>query len=388
METESLLLFKNCSGFITYEQFAGVALARRITAAVCCAILFLILVVLVILAVVKKVQKKELEKLKLCGTVVKRLTTWLTAATVPYQLVLAIHSQPNSFPHDVCKTFGFLVQYFGSVQLLLTLGISMVLFFKVWDATPWKPECVDSCHKRTKECTFACCGCKINKLEVVFLVLVFGLPLLFDWIPFATNSYGAIGPWCWISSTSIEKNCTIHIAGLVEQIVLWDLPFGFVVLLTFVLFFTSLCLLGCTLKNSKAQNLIERVITDSVSSLFFLAVIFVFGVVEVITHAYLPVNKQNLGVWVVYAILTPLGGVFIPVALLTAIFLPLSLLTDKCTHGRRKKQGKVTLEKTTVQHNSDLYCQPSETVFEPSHEDLEDVPLVSDKQKQNYSSTA
>ena len=386
MEAESFS-FENCSGFITYEQFTHVALVRRITAAICGAILLVVLVVLLTLAVLKKVLcKKKLEKLKFCGTVVKRLTVWLTAATVPYQLVLAMHSQPDLFPHDVCKTFGFLIQYCGSVQLLFTLGISMVLFFKVWDATPWKPERVDSCHKRIN-CTFTCCGCKINKLEVVFLVLVFGLPLLFDWVPFATNSYGATGPWCWIGS--IQKNCTFHTAGLVEQIVLWDIPFGLVVFLTFVLFFTSLCLLGCTIKNySDSQNLMEKVITDSIFSLFFLAVIFVFGVVEVITHAYLPFNKQSFGVWVVYAVITPLGGVFIPVALLTAIFLPLSLVTDKCIHGRRKKQLQATLENTTVNHNSELYRQPSETFFEPSHEDSEDVPLVWDTHKQDYSSTA
>jgi len=66
----------------------------------------------------------------------------------------------------------------------------------------------------------------------------------------------------------------------------------------------------------------------------------VFGVVEVIIHAYLPVNKQNLGVWVVYAILTPLGGVFIPVALLTAIFLPLSLLTDNAHMAGERSRAK------------------------------------------------
>ena len=305
METESLS-FENCSGF-SYEQFTDVAQARRISAAVCCAVLLLVLAVLLTLAVLTKLT--IIVKPKLCETVAKRLTIWLTAATVPYQLVLAAASEPVSGPHDTesCKAYGFLIQYCGSVQLLFTLGISLVLFFKVWDATPWKPERVDSCHKRIKECTFACC--KINKLEVVFLVLVFGLPLLFDWIPFATNSYGATGPWCWIRS--IEKNCTIHTAGLVEQIVLWDVPFGLVVLVTLVLFITSLCLLGYVVKTSEAQNLIEKVITDSVFSLAFLTVMSVLCVLEVATRTY-SFAQQSLGVWVVYAISTPLGRAFIP----------------------------------------------------------------------------
>ena len=92
METESFL-FINCSGF-TDKQFTDVGQARHTTAAVCCAISFIVLLVLVILAIFRK--------LKLCETVAKRLTIWLTAATVPYQLVLA---QPNLLPLDMesCK---------------------------------------------------------------------------------------------------------------------------------------------------------------------------------------------------------------------------------------------------------------------------------------------
>ena len=192
--------FQNCSKF-TQKQLMVVALTRGITAAICCAVLLIVLVLLITVAV--------LVKRKVCGTVVKRLTIWLTAATVPYQAVLVLHLESHLLPRDEksCKAYGFLLQYFGSVQLLFTLGISMVLFFKVWDATPWKPERVDSCYKRIKECTFVCCSCKINKLEVVFLVLVFGLPLLFDWVPFTTNSYGATGLWCWIRSIEHHTHC-------------------------------------------------------------------------------------------------------------------------------------------------------------------------------------
>ena len=383
MDTESFS-FVNCSGF-TYEQFTDVGQARHTTAAVCCAISFIVFLVLVILAIFRK--------LKLCETVAKRLTIWLTAATVPYQLVLA---QPNSLPLDVesCKAYGFLVQYFGSIQFLLTLGISMVLFFKVWDAIPWKPERVDSCHKKAKE-TFGCCGCKINKLEVVYLVLVFGLPLLIDWIPFTTDSYGATGPWCWIRS--IEKNCTIHTAGLVEQIVLWDLPFGLVVLITLVLFTASLCLLGYAIKDSKAQNVIEKVITDSIFSLVFLTVMSVLCVLEVTTRTY-SFSNQRLDVWVVYAISTPLGHFFIPIALLMAIYLPLSSVIAKYTHRKqqsppREGYGLVTLENRTLHHSSDwsLINKPSHSTWEPLHssnEDSENVPLIHDKLKQDYKSTA
>ena len=363
--------FENCSEF-TQGQLTVVVLTRGITAAICCAALLIVLVVLGIAAVPAK--------RKICGTVAKRLTIWLTAATVPYQLVLVLHLESYILSRNVksCKAYGFLVQYFGSVQLLLTLGISMVLFFKVWDATPWKPERVEGCHKRTKECTFACCGCKINKLEVVFLVLVFGLPLLLDWIPFTTDSYGATGPWCWIRS--IEKNCTIHTAGLVEQIVLWNVPFAVVALLTLVLFITSSCLLGCAIKNSEAQHLLEKGITDSVFSLAFLAVMFALCVVEVTTRTY-SFDKPNFGVWVVYAISTPLGRAFIPIAVLMAIYFPLSFMISRVCHKSHKswrKRRSADGIHTTINNNSNwsVLNQPSHTTFDPPHSSVE----VSDQQ--------
>jgi len=115
--------FENCSEF-TQGQLTVVVLTRGITAAICCAALLIVLGVLGIVAIPAK--------RKICGTVAKRLTIWLTAATVPYQLVLVLHLESYILSRNIksCKAYGFLVQYFGSVQLLLTLGISASLVGK------------------------------------------------------------------------------------------------------------------------------------------------------------------------------------------------------------------------------------------------------------------
>ena len=80
METDS---FKNCSGF-TDEQIMAVALARGITAGFCGAILLLVLVVLVILAIWPRSRDR------MCKSVDKRLTIWLTAVTVLAELFLVL----------------------------------------------------------------------------------------------------------------------------------------------------------------------------------------------------------------------------------------------------------------------------------------------------------
>ena len=97
---------KNCLNF-TYEQLTTVALARGITAAVCCGILFVVLIALLILAVVNCQ--------RVCGTVVKRLAIGLTAFNVLYQLTLALHLQHYYNPgfENFCEADGFLTNTWG-----------------------------------------------------------------------------------------------------------------------------------------------------------------------------------------------------------------------------------------------------------------------------------
>ena len=52
---------------------------------------------------------------------------------------------------------------------------------------------------------------KISKPEVAIVASVIVLPLiLFDWIPFTTNTYGQHATWCWIRA--LEQNCTTNSA--------------------------------------------------------------------------------------------------------------------------------------------------------------------------------
>ena len=107
-----------------------------------------------------------------------------------------------------CEADGFLVQYCETIWLLFALSICVVLFFKVLEvATSW--NYVDNIAKKARQCTFTCCK-EINKLEVALVVLIFTVPLLYDWIPFITNSYGPIGLWCWIRT--LNNDCSTQIA--------------------------------------------------------------------------------------------------------------------------------------------------------------------------------
>ena len=215
MDSESAELmsipFQNCYN-LTDGEVTTIALAGGITAAVCGVASF---TALVILALVNCYHHR------VCETVVKRLVVGYLASNVPFQFVLALGLIHNFQPEqeNFYKADGFFYEYFAGVLLLFVLVINLVLFLTVCGATTsWK-------CRYDATFTMPCCSLKINKLETVLFISVFCFPLVIDWIPFTTDSYGPFGTWCWIRT--LENNCSIHDPGLIEMMVimgpLWDL---------------------------------------------------------------------------------------------------------------------------------------------------------------------
>ena len=183
-----------------YEQPITDALLG-ITAIICC---FICLLVLVALSVCAKCYSRS----TVCGTVLKRLAVGFTVLTMLFQLFVALHLVRYFNPEvkHLCELQGFLIQYASSINVLLVLGICLVLFFEALTVTTcWKFEC----YKKLKWSTFTYCDRKINKLEVIIYTLVLALPLLFDWIPLITNSYGPSQNFCWFRSIA-AKNSSEH----------------------------------------------------------------------------------------------------------------------------------------------------------------------------------
>ena len=182
----------NCSN-LTDEEIKEVALARGITAGICFGILLLVLVVLVILAIWPNSRDR------VCGSVKKRLTIWLTGVTILAEvfqsLILVYHFNtmdlpiPDSRHKAFCQADGLLTQYFGTVQLLFTLWVSLTFFFEVCEATQ-RPRCVNIDEDSR------CCSCKKKMvLEVGLCFVMFTIPLI-NAILFIPDSNGSIGPWC------------------------------------------------------------------------------------------------------------------------------------------------------------------------------------------------
>ena len=375
MEAE---IFKNCSGF-TDVEITEVANLRCGLASFSCIVLYEVFGLLVILAVPNK--SNTVERPKVCDKVEKRLLVGLIAVSALYELFLALgvvnYFNPGTTTAEVfCIVDGFLNQYLGSVQLLFTLGIIFIIFFKAICKSDNTQEEVQGCCEVLRKCCRrkcccggCCCGVKIG--EVVFVPVVF-IVCLINLIPFIKDYYGPAGPWCWIRS--IEEKCTENTAGLVEQTVLWTVPFGLVALVILALFIALcwLCYASCKLGISKGMDSLPS-LAISLIFLFFTVVMYTL---EVAMRSY-SFYHNDLVTWKAYAVSAPLGQLAIPLALLVAIYLPLSCEHSKCC--KRKSQSQIQEGEGEVTYPlSSFEYVPSETNWEPLHSNTasEATPLV------------
>ena len=158
---------------------------------------------------------------------------------------------------------------------------------------------------------------------------------------------------------------------MVERVVLWGLPFTLVTILSFTLLIVSLCLMVYT----KIKKQIKiKVRTVAIDSLLSQSLLFGFCTFQAAVYTS-ALGQDRFTFWLLYAALLPLGAVFIPLALLATVHLPLSS-TIACTrrmswrqHNGNDNQAEIDPEEerqVTVRRNS-APSQPSETTFEPKH---------------------
>ena len=351
------MLLKNSSGNSTGQLTNNAVLG--ITAATCCIICLLVLVALSVCA-------RCYNRSTVCGTTIKRLAVGLIVSTMLYQLVVALHLVRYFYPEikevkDLCEFEGFLVNYLVFVQLLLILDVCLILFLEVLKVTTsWKLEY----YEKVKRSTSTCCKRKINKLEIAIFASAFTFPLLFDWIPLTTNSYGPNSEdICWFR----DHNCSQHTsctATLWEEVCLFTVPVGFVGILIMLLFTVLLCLLIYNAKNARMDRraLIELAVTNCI---FFIAC-FIIGIIIVIIllppryHSLLMVAQFTL-------IFIPIAAMLVSLTLLVAIHLPFAaIIARMCLKRSQHSRMSEECDQTAV-HDSSNRQQPSHTTWTSPH---------------------
>ena len=83
------------------------------------------------------------------------------------------------------------------------------------------------------------CNKHTEKYEILYILFIFVLPLVFNWIPFINNIYGLAGPWCWIRNVDVNS-CERLVFGQALQLGLWYVPVYIILVLWILLYLAIL----------------------------------------------------------------------------------------------------------------------------------------------------
>ena len=142
---------------------------------------------------------------------------------------LAAKKQPSVL---LCDIVGFLLTIAVNSKFFVTFWLTFHLF------------------------AFAVFSKDLCRLEPLYILSSFGIPLLFSWIPFVNNLYGIAGAWCWIKNWKGDCAKEKILLGTIEQYLFLYAPgllslfldLLMVIITVSVLMYRSYC------RSSKAQE--------------------------------------------------------------------------------------------------------------------------------------
>ena len=349
-------LFSNCTN-ISSSDVHKLALVRGTVGMVCffLSLATFVFELLYICQLKRRIKKDESRRKSEDTTTLQRLFVYLTFSNILYTAALSLHIE-EYFSHKnnvvdcfVCKAVGFFDQYSGSVQLLLTIGISVKLFHKL---RSFKPQVIKTGILSRHH----------FKFEAFFVFLCFAVPLLVSLVPFTQHGaggYGLDGPWCWIQV--LQDDCTESRTGFLEQLFLWYIPFAIVSLLALFCIAAITVFLVFICVRHKTWRSIRSVILDMLLLLPFLVVFCCVCFIEITIVIFFKLKQSktlmhldSYAMWMFYAVITPVGGVVIPIAFSVYHLRKKNFISkSRKLHNISNAQGRTVPDSTRETINSD-----------------------------------
>ena len=240
----------------------------------------------------------------------------LSSTFVSFAVTFAVIQLDNTAPvvaiKITCEAGGFFLEYFVWVKLLLSLSLIFHLF------------CLTVFMKNFK------------RLEIVYFLFSFLLPLLISWIPFVKSLYGLTEAWCWIKERMDTGDCTIepYNQGIIEQYVLWYGPLsvgitvGFVaiviILITFVKRYRKL---SCPEKDPLLEGfmkgyMLQVYFRKLIPLLVYPVVFFILSVPSLVNQFYHLVSSKPLySLLIVQVVCFSMNGLFSSLVLISHVIL-------------------------------------------------------------------
>ena len=190
----------------------------------------------------------------------QRLILYLAISTFSFSFVAAINLSAkyacgNLFAQIYCIVMGFFFQLTMWWELMAITFIMVDVFIKV------------VFNKFTE------------RLEVVYFLTIFVLPLTFSWIPFIKLSYGPAGIFCWIRDRNLEDNTLFHF-GVYLRFLLYYIPFYLLMPILIILTIISFCCVRrkrkrWTGKYSHEAKVISKMMESEIRPLIYYPFIFI-----------------------------------------------------------------------------------------------------------------
>ena len=153
-----------------------------------------------------------------------------------------------------------------------------------------------------------------ERLELLYFLTIFVLPLTFSWIPFIKLSYGPAGVFCWIRDRNLEDDKLFRF-GIYLRFLLYYIPLYLLMPILIILTIISFCCVRRKRKqwigqHSHEAKLISKMMESEIRPLIYYP--FIFIVINAI-----PFVKR------VYGIFNPNDTVLFVLALINVMVYPL-----------------------------------------------------------------
>ena len=238
---------------------------------------------------------------------VQRLILYLSVAAMLISLTDALskvdYVVKNQITETYCVAIGFLSQYSQWTVLLAVCVLTLHIILKLRLNFMGRYE--------TK-----------RLLELLYVSVVFLIPLVPSGIPFIYEAYGSAGEWCWIKNTQgMSYNCTAWKTGIILQFALWWAPLFLIVLGLVIVYIGFIIQLQCEKRQYRGQfdpddQVIRKNIRKEIRSIFWFPIIFIiFNIFPLVNRIQNAISQTPiLELWILHAVVSPLQGGFIALA--------------------------------------------------------------------------
>ena len=231
----------------------------------------------------------------------QRLILYLTIAGILSSIATILHRvdvdvQRTPAISKFCVFAGFLEQVTSWIFLNATVSITFYLFANV------------VLRKSTE------------RLEVLYILFIFFIPLTFNWIPFIQKAYGQAGAWCWIRADNWD--CTPFNPGRYMIFGLWFVPLYTILVVLTVMYLVILCTLHRISKEwtkdptIEAKQLRNKIKYDIIPLMAYPCIKIILSLPALTNRIQNYVNHNNpvLALWYMSALAFPLQGGLIAIA--------------------------------------------------------------------------